>query len=173
MKKTDIAVIIGFIIFELIVLLVMAKLIEKKTKLLVEQKNKLLALEGRDESLVKLQKDFGLVEKYIGLINQTLPNKEGIIDLLGQIEKEASRAGIKAKINFTNNSAVKEAKNLKSVSFSLLLSGSYFQLVDFIKKIENLPQIIVIKRVSVQSPKGINNQTKAILTIKCYTDPKF
>lgn len=172
-KKIDWIILIIVIIVQLIALFILGKAIAAKTDLLVEEKHQLIALEERDASLAKLQTDFDLIKEDIGFIDEALPNKEKIIDFINQLEVHASSSGVLTKISFDSQSVVAESADVKSLRFTLNLQGTYFQMVEFIKKIEKMSQVVIVENISIQSPKGIEGQNNAILTMKCYIDSKF
>ena len=173
--RTKLSLIILFLILicQLAGIVVLAKLIAVKANLLFEQKHKLIALQKRNESLNKLQKDYQRIKNDIGLLNLVLPNKKGIVGFLDTIESEASSSGIKATISFSNKSIGAESETIKYLKLSLKIKGTYNQIIEFIKKIENLPQIVVVEKINIQSPNGIEKENNAVINIKSYIDPKF
>jgi len=172
-KKNGWIVFIAFMVIQLISLFVLAKAIEKKTILLVEEKHKLKALEQKGTSLIQLQEDYQLLGEDIEIIDQALPNKEKIVDFINEMEKQASASGILAEISFGGDSITAESGGLKSACFSLNLKGTYFEIMEFVKKVEKMPQVISIDKITIQSPQGIENENNAILMMRCYIDPNF
>ncbi|OGD53271.1 hypothetical protein A3J78_00895 [Candidatus Beckwithbacteria bacterium RBG_13_35_6] len=172
-KKLNFIIIALIISCQLLVIFTFSQMITKNTDSLVEQKNKLWALQDKEKSLYKLQADYDLLKEDLQLLAVILPDKRGIIDFLSELEKEASASGLTIKINFNEKSVKKEADNLFSVSFSLNLNGTYFGIVNFIKKVERVPQFVIIEDVNIQSPEGLDKKNNAILKMKCYVDPMF
>ncbi|MFC1711714.1 type 4a pilus biogenesis protein PilO [Patescibacteria group bacterium] len=172
-NKFDWIILLGIIFLQVGALFVIGRLIVSNNDQLILEKHKLLALEDRDSYLMKLQSDYRLIEKDTVILNQILPGKKEIVDLLGEIESEASLSGVVAKINFADKSVMTESANIKFISFTISLKGNYFKIAEFIKKIEDLPQVIVVSKVSMQSPNGISSDINAILSLKCYIDPRF
>jgi Tfp pilus assembly protein PilO len=171
--KKDWAILFFLISAELTAMVLLARKVTQQTDYLMDQKHKLVALELRGSSLVKLQTDYQSIEQDKPIIDKALPNKAELINLINQLESEASTSGTLVKINFTNQNITTESPLVKNVSFTVNFAGTYFEMVNFIKKVELMPQIIVIDRVSIQSPTGIDGKINAILTIKCFVDPKF
>lgn len=172
-KKTKYIILITAIILELLGMFFLSRLISGKTDLLVEEKHKLLAFENKGKSLIKLEDDYNLIGDDIEVIDLVLPDKEGLVDLINLLEQQASQAGVLAEVNFTNKSVVVESKTVKSVNFNLTVVGTYYEIIEFIKKVEKLPQVISVEKVSIQAPNGIEDKNNAILSIRCYINPKF
>jgi len=164
----------GLLIFLMLIgLFLLAKTIEKKTDRLVENKHQLLAIEKKDQNSIRLQQDYYFIEKDLDVLNTALPNKEKLIDLIEQVEKEASESGIKAEISFSEQSVKKEAKGIKSIQFDLEFKATYFKMVRLIKALEEMPQIIKVEKIIIHSPQGIEGENNIILKLKCYIDPNF
>lgn len=161
------------IVLQLIIMFFLANLISAKTKILVEQKNKLTAFEKRNESIAKLTQDYLELDPQMQLLDKALPDKDHLVDLIAEIEKQASASGAVTKIDFSKESVNLEAGGIKSFNISLQIRGTYFQILDLVKKIEKIPQIISFNIISLQSPKGLEGENEAIITMKCYLDPNF
>jgi len=153
-------------------LLILGRLISRQVETLVERKHQLIALEGKDRSLANLQENYNSFKEEIEIINRALPDKKGIVVFINQLEKEASTAGLLAKMNFRGQAVTSEA-GVKSINFNLTLEGSYFQVLAFIKKMEKMSQVVLIDKISLQSPQGIEGETRTVLTARCYIDPNF
>jgi Tfp pilus assembly protein PilO len=170
--KTDWVIWSIFILMQLAGLFVLAKMIRAKTDLLVEEKRQLTTFEQKENSLIKLQANYlSLTE--IELIDKALPDKERIVTLVNQIEKEATSAGIEAKIVFGNRPINPEAEGGKSITLGLNLKGTYLAMVNFTKKLERMLQVLSIEEISLQSPHGLEGENNAHLVIKGYLDPNF
>lgn len=162
-----------FIVIQLAGLFVLGKIITKKVNSLIEQKHKLKAFEQKDTSLAKLQENFQLIKEDVEIIDRALPDKKEIVNFINQLEKEASASGILAKISFGAQSLKTESDGAKSISFSLNLKGTYFKTIEFIKRVEKMPQVVEIENIHIQSPDGIESQSNVVLTMKCYINPEF
>lgn len=162
-----------FILFQLGSLFYLSKLITAKTDLLVEAKHKLKAYERKDESLAQLQQDYDKVEEGMDVLNQALPDRAKIVDLIDQIESEASSSGIAAKISFGQQSIQSENGGVKSLVFNVSIKGTYYKIVEFIKDLEKMPQVITVEKMNIQSPVGIEGENSVTLILRCYIDPNF
>ena len=161
------------ILIELIIVIFVSWEIVLQINTLTEKKHKLAAFEQRDSNFIKLQGDYDKAIKDKKTIDPVLPNKQGLVDLINVIEKEASIAGLMVKINFNNQSVIAETPELKYVNFGLTFKGTYFEMTNLVKKLEKLPQILVIDKINIQSPVGIEDKINALITIECFVDPKF
>ena len=141
--------------------------------MLVDKRHKLMALEQKDEGLAQLQKDYQELKQDLEIIDQALPDREKVIDFITRLESEASASGLLAKISFGKETITAEAGGIKSVHFSLSFQGTYYQMLELVKKIEKMPQIISIDKITIQSAKGIDGKNNIVLVMRCYIDPKF
>ena len=175
-KKNNSFVFIAFAVFiaaQLLSLFILAKLIVEKTNLLISETHRLKAFEQRDVSIDNLQKDYQIIEGDLEIIDLALPDKKEMINVINQLEKEASSSGVSAKISFSSQSLKTEPEGLKSISFTLNLKGTYFEIVELIKRIEKMPRMTQVEEITIQSPNGIETENNVILTMKCYIDPDF
>jgi Tfp pilus assembly protein PilO len=150
-----------------------ARAIDKKTDELVEKKHQLLALEKKEQNLITLQQDYYFLEKDIDVLDTVLPNKKRLIDFVDSLEKEASSSGIEAQVSFSDQSIRHEAGGVKSIGFEINFLSTYFKLMQFLKKIEEMPQIVRVEKIIIQSPQGIEAENNIVLQLKCYIDPNF
>jgi len=162
-----------FILIQLIGIFVLAEIIVEKTNLLIGERHKLKSFEQRDMSIANLQKNYQIIEKDLEIIDLALPDKKGMINFINQLEKEASSSGVLAKIVFSNESIKTEPEGLKSISFTLNLKGTYYKTMEFVKKIEKMPRMIQVEKITIQSPDGIDVENNVILIMKCYIDSEF
>jgi Tfp pilus assembly protein PilO len=165
--------ILVIIAIQLIAIFVVGSLIKQKTTTLVSQRHKLMVLEQKDESLVQLQEDYQLLKQDLEIISQALPGREKVVDFVTQLEREASASGLLTKISFGKETILAEAGGIKSVQFSLSFQGTYYQMIELIKKIEKMPQVITIDKISIRSAKGIEGKNSIVLVMRCYIDPEF
>jgi len=163
---------LSLIFVQLIVLLILSHLIKAETVEVVEEKNKLTAYEQKNQNLVQLSQDYEYLTNDLGFLEEVLPDKEGIIDFLDELDKEASSAGILAKLSFSPQS-VKVESGVKSVNFNLNFKSSYHKMVELIKKIEKMPQVVVVEIITIQSPNGLEGESNVNLNLKCFLDPDF
>jgi Tfp pilus assembly protein PilO len=161
------------ILMQLVGILVFSQLINRKTTKLTDKKHQLLALEKKDQSLITLQQDYQFLEKDFDVLNTVLPDKEKLIDFIGEIEKEATSSGIIAEISLSDQSVKEESDQIKSIQFSLEFEATYFKMNQFIKKLEEMPQIITVEKITIHSPQGIDTKNNIVLQLKCYIDPSF
>lgn len=161
------------IIIELLGAVIVGKEMTSQLNQLTEEKHQLLAFEQRDSNLIKLQGDYDKAIRDKKIIDPILPDKQGLVDLINTIEKEASASGIVIKLNFNNQSTIAETPELKYVNFNLSFKGTYFEMLNLIKRLEKLPQVLIIDKVNIQSPAGVEDKINALITVKCFVDPKF
>lgn len=173
MENKKILSTIVIIIIEFLIIVYIGREITLQINQLIEQKHKLLAYEQRDSNMFKLQGDYDKALQDKKTIEAILPGKQGLVDLINTIEKEASGSGIIIKLNFNNQSVVSETPELKYVNFGLSFKGTYFEMLNLVKKLESLSQVLIIDRVNIQSPAGIGDKINTLITIKCFVDPKF
>lgn len=171
--KINWLLLLAIIFVQLGVIFYLSRLISAKTDLLVEARHKLEAYERKNDNYLQLQQDYNKLGDKINLLNEIMPGKEKMIALIDQIETEASQSGIESKISFSRETIQTEKKGLKSVALSVNLKGSFFKILEFIKKLEKMPVLITIERITAKSPEGIEKENNLTLILKCYLDPDF
>ncbi|PIS09016.1 hypothetical protein COT75_04105 [Candidatus Beckwithbacteria bacterium CG10_big_fil_rev_8_21_14_0_10_34_10] len=172
LKKFDWLILILIILVQIGLIVFLAKRIIMTNSLLRETNQRLISFEKRDESLLRLEEDYDLIKEDVGIISQILPGKEGVVGFINEIENEASQSGLVADISFGTKSVTSE-DSYKVIRFSLIFEATYYQMIDFVKKLEEMSQVIVIEKVTIQSPEGIEGKNMITLNLKAYIDPNF
>ncbi len=169
----------GWLIFLVLIfiqtglLIVLSYLIRQKTELVVETRHQLKGFEQKDANLLQLQQDYDQIKDEVLVLNQVLPNKEQTFVFINQLEQEASSSGLAAKINFASDSLDIE-NGIKKVALNLDFQGSYFDMLNLLKRIEKMPQVIRIDQVIMQSPTGLGQkQSHVVLSLTLFVDQSF
>lgn len=160
------------IFFQLAIIFFFRFLIVKEVNLLIRETQKLKSLEKRTSSLINVIKDWQTINAKKLLIEQALPDKEGLIHLLENLEKEASSSGLSLAID-VNSSSIKSEAGAKTIEFSLKFQSSYYQMLKLLSQIEDLPQVVKVNSIICQSPAGLEKENNYIFNLKLYLDSKF
>lgn len=172
-NKKDWLIFLILIFVQIGLLIVLGRLITQKTEVVVEARHQLKAFEQKDANLLQLQQDYDQVADELEVLNEVLPNREQTFIFISKLEKEASSSGLKAKIDFTSDSLAIE-NGIKGVALNLEFEGTYFDMLALLKKIEEMPQVIRIDKVAIQSPIGLaQKQSRTVLSLTLFIDPNF
>lgn len=81
-------------------------------------------------------------------IDQLIPNTIDISNFFLQIEGFAQESGI--QIDSFKPGKIEGKEGYREITIEILLNGDFLQLIDFFKKIENLPRFTIITDIAMQ-----------------------
>lgn len=119
------------------------------------KKNQLLA-----KDLPKKREEFARLEKELGVALNMLPKKSQIPDLLESVSWAGKDSGLEFSLFSPKAESVQEI--YAEVPVDVSVTGSFRQLLTFLKRVGEMPRIVAVKNLSL---KGENNTTDR-LTIK-------
>lgn len=172
-NKKDYVVFVLILTIQLLAIFFISQGISSLANQLAQKKYQLTTFEQKEASLVKISEDYSSITEDMAIMNEALPDKQKIVGFINSLEKQASESGILTKITFGREAVVSESRDLKSLRFSLSFKGTYSKMIEFIQKIEKFPQVVVVEKINIQSPKGLDGENNIILDLKCYLDSKF
>ncbi|KYZ77079.1 hypothetical protein AXX12_02785 [Anaerosporomusa subterranea] len=128
-----------------------------------------------ERSLVKAAQDFGMIHpepaKYLKLIDdklhvleRMLPSEARVSEFLSQSETAAKASG--AKLVSLKPGAAMNKNGYQEWSMELVIHGSFFQTMNFVKKIEEGPRFNSVSNIVMQAKPG---QLESKLTISIYS----
>lgn len=135
-------------------------------------KNTILTEKGKILQIETFIADYPDISKYeqeiqnkIDLLNMKLPNNDSMAEFLIVLENTAKKTGVRISNIKPNPPANKD--NIAEYSIELVLHGNYFQMLEFLKTMEDIPRFNVINAVTVQGKDGALS-TRVILSIFQY-----
>ncbi len=142
--------------------------ITKSQKLISEKNNQLEKLSAQRSYLNKLTGDRGELEEKKKLAIQAVPTTSKISNLMNQIIKIADVSGdLKLEsLSFsglTNGDENENKNKFNKIVLQTTASGSFFDIVDFVKNLEQSRRVLVIDSVSYnRSPPVGSNESDSV-----------
>lgn len=135
-------------------------------------KNTILTEKGKILQIETFIADYPDISKYeqeiqnkIDLLNMKLPNNDSMAEFLIVLENTAKKTGVRISNIKPNPPANKD--NIAEYNIELVLHGNYFQMLEFLKTMEDIPRFNVINSITVQG-KDEALSTRVILSIFQY-----
>lgn len=155
--------VIGFI-FTLLLLVGIIFSYQKLTNLsqqAEQSRGQMLALEDRELSLKKLSLDFQSVQSEITVIDQALPDEQGIVDFVKQFREITQDVSVEV-FSFQTDQPNTDSAGNYFLDFNVELRGSFENLRIFLTKLIGLPyliklQIVDIDQTILEEPKMVIN----------------
>lgn len=131
------------------------------------EKQKTLQIENFLEKYPDISKYEQEIQNKIDLLNMRLPNNDGMAQFLVILENTAKKTGVKISNIKPNLPANKN--NIAEYNIEIFVHGSYFQLLDFLKAMEDIPRFNLINTIDLQAQnKDQILSSKIILSIFQY-----
>lgn len=162
--------IIFVIAFTVSSVLFLAGKIENKTKRLQEKRSVFRVSQQQDDNFLELKKTYDLVKNNQKKIEGIFPDDNNIENFIVALENAAEQTGNAQIINFESlDSAKTEGENIKSLKFTVFLTGNTGAFINYLKRIKNLPYFIEIENIALSNSLGIaNNDSKMNIKSKIY-----
>lgn len=139
------------------------KLNETKTEELYNLNKKLKEQIVIANNLPIVQKAYNQLEIELNQALEELPNSKEIPDLLTSISDIGKKTGLEFLIFKPKNEIPKDF--YAEVPVDIVVSGSFYSLINFFYSISNMSRIVNISNVDVSDIK--NNNNRAIMKITC------
>lgn len=135
----------------------------------IGQKQKLLAIAKAERlSSVVLQNDFKKIEQFMPIIENVLPDENGLYNVLSQLESLGDRTGIKASIQITSPQPAIDENGNNYVSFNASASGSYESLRKYFNELNSFSIFIKISNVNISGSPSISGNSNIIFSGRIY-----
>lgn len=157
-------------VFTVLSVLFLAGKIEGKTKQLQEKRSILKVSQQQDDNFLELKKTYDLVKNNQKKIEEIFPNDDNIEDFIIALEDAADQTGNAQILNFDSlDSAKTEGENIKSLKFTIFLTGNADTFIGYLKRLKNLSYFIEIENVTLNNNSGIaNNNSRMDIKSKIY-----
>lgn len=140
------------------------KMIEEKITAYKNKEAQKIALEDRISNLNKLETEYKNISNDIDLLNQILPSKDKLIDLVAKVENIASQNKVDLTVDFEA-----EPKN-HVLQAKLIVKGYYNDVFNFYKNISNDSVLSSVKNVKLTDANNLRDNTKAEFGVEVYFD---
>ena len=110
-------------------------------------------------------------ENKIYLIDEALPKKSDLADLVNGIEQMVAQSGL-TEISLTfDKTVIKGEENmngLREIDLSLTVSGDYLNMKNLLQQLTNLRRVISLGEINFQTPKSAEDQLTLTINGKSY-----
>ncbi len=159
----------GLIIFLLIMFIIyfmFAPLLASRQRL----QNSIEKKQTELQEIQQLEKEYQVLQLHSGDIQERLKKRPATFTLFSFVEKQATVAGIKEKINYIKPSTVEGDGPLQESRVDMKLQQITLEnLVNFLKDIESFTQVVSVSRISIQEYGKEEGYLNAVIQITTYT----
>ncbi len=130
--------------------------IKHDSESLIEIKNSTASLQVQNSEIENFKKNYSDYQTNLQTINQSFVDPQYPFDFITFLETTAASSGITVK---TSLPSAGQNKDPHMISFQLLSSDNFLNILDFCKKIENGPYLVEIESAAITS-SSTNNTAK-------------
>ena len=116
---------------------------------IISQKKEVSSLENKIEDLEEFRKNYAKIKPNLEKIETLLTNSEAPIDFISFLEKTSRDCHLTIKI-VPAAITKKTEESWASLSFSIILTGSFPNFLRFLEKLESGPYLIEIQNLSIK-----------------------
>jgi len=135
-----------------------------------QKKSQLIALQERDLSFKRLKRDLLLVEEEAKIINQSLPDEEGIILFIREVKKIGQEVSFEV-FDFETDQPVTDGQGNAYIGFGMEAKGELNRLTVFLERLVKLPFLIRLQMIDINSVSP--DESQMIIKAKIYVDQPF
>jgi general secretion pathway protein M len=127
------------------------------------------AKEDALEEIVRLSAEYQRYQRGSQDVRQALSRRRGGFTLFSFLEREAGDAGVKEYIKYMKPSTSSGPGSYKESLVEMKLEAiSLSQLVDYLHKIEEPENLVMVKRISIKETKGKSGYLDTILQVMTF-----
>jgi len=147
--KIDIAVFAVFLILAIFLGIVpLSRGLSKDSKSLATKKSTLSFLESQIKALNDFQNSSLEYQQKINKLDSSFVSEEAPIEFIKFLEQEAGKQGLKISLSSAGGTSEKKGNRL-TIGFQATLTGSFPNVLVFLKKIEQSPWLIKVEQVNI------------------------
>jgi Tfp pilus assembly protein PilO len=137
----------------------------------VEQsRGQLAALEEHEFNLKKLSQDLRSAQSEIAVIDQSLPDEEGIVEFVKKFKGISQNVSIEA-FNFETEQPVVDETGNAYIDFTVELKGKFEDLKNFLIELVKLPYLTQLKIVDLDGAD--QEESKMVIRARIFVDQPF
>lgn len=161
-EKIMVGGLIVFVLVFFIVFFIFSPILESRQRLQKSLTKKQVEL----QEIRILEKEYQALQLQSGDIQKRLAKRPGNFTLFSFIEKQATTAGIKAKINYIKPSTVESDGPLQESRVDMKLQQITLEnLVTFLKGVESHAKVVSVSRISIQEHGKEQGYVNAVIQI--------
>jgi len=168
MKLNSIVILVGLILMQVALFVFGMNYISQYAEQVKVVHNELTAWKQKGDDLRRLQSSYLQNEDSIMIINQALPSNAEAISFFERLEQLAEQNGLDLTLQMGSMPAQDVPQKLEIFLLSLSVKGSYSEINNFVKTIENIDQLVVVRHVSINSPQDLSGEIIAKILVKTY-----
>ncbi len=145
------------IILATILISLLSRGIVKISETITTKKMAALLLEKKDQMIGLMKEDLQKVEGGEQKIINAFPLPEDILELVGQFESLAARNSLIQTLRFGTPSpfsSIDTELKISYLDFEVSLNSNVFNLLDYLKGLENLPYFVSVSSININAPPG-------------------
>jgi Tfp pilus assembly protein PilO len=142
--------------------------IEKSVAGSIQRRSQIFTQSRQIENYTRLKSDYEKYQTYFPKLKSALPSREELIVLPSQFETEAGAAFVNQTFTFGEEVDGAEIEP-KGILFSLNLTASGSQFLDYLGRINDLPYFLTFTQFDMISGQGHRNTSQFSIKGKVYT----
>jgi len=143
--------------------------VKQESANLISTRGVLIDFENKSKNLKSFQATYGDYQENLEKIDKLFIDQEEPVAFIEFLEKEANNFHLAIDIT-SLNAKVNESDPWPSISFYLLLNGSFTNFLRFLEKVESSPYLITLSNFDLKKPTDKTNGDVTItFQMKTYT----
>src|SRR6202035_1454821 len=111
-------------------------------------------LRAQIRALTLAKKTSSAVEAQIATFKQLIPNTPQLAAFIDAADGAAAASGINLTAISPAQASVTKGSTVQELHLSMTITGSYFQVIDFVNRLDALPRLVVVDGLSLSSDKS-------------------
>ena len=141
--SVKIGIILVIIILSIISILFLSKNIKEKALHISGLQAQSQSLSSMGESFSKLMKDYQIVEPYLTLVQELLPNQNEIISFSKDLSDLSETFEVELGFAFEKDGVKKISEGISSINFSMSLKGDFPKIEEFIIALKDYDILLI------------------------------
>ena len=168
MKIVKLTILIAFLALEAGLFVSGLYLVDLYAKKAKTSHNELLAWQQKGDNLRRLQESYRQEEEAISVINSALPGGGQAIAFFKELEQMAAADTVALDLQMPSLPVRDDNQSIETFLLNLKVKGTYSQVNNYLKKIEQHRQLIIVRQITLRMPEGLSGEVIANVAIKTY-----
>lgn len=159
---------LGLIMLGILGMFYFSRDIKKSVSESIQRRSQIFIQSRQIENYTRLKSDYEKYQSYFPKLKSALPNREELIVLPSRFDSEAKAAAVNQTFTFGEETPAAET-DPPAMAFSLNLTATDFQFLDYLERIINLPYFVTFNQFEMISSEGHKNISQFSIKGKVYT----
>lgn len=133
----------------------------------IQQRGQIFMQSRQIENYTRLKSDYEKYQSYFAKLKTALPSREELIVLPMRFDNEAKAVDISQTFTF-GAEVQSEGSEPQGILFSLNLTATGFEFLDYLERINNFPYFLVFTQFDMISSQGHRNTSQFLVKGKVY-----